>query len=85
MLQEFIEANHKKIHITNKLREKVEKHYGVTKTLFDHYKIEVTLETPFVEYARYVLINGTEGDKTAFANGIQMQLAVREGVLIFRK
>lgn len=84
LLQEFIEANHKKINITDKLRAKVEKHYGVTKTLFDHYRVELKLENPFIEYSRYVLSSGTDSEKTVFAKGIQGRLAIKEGKLGFQ-
>lgn len=55
LLQTFIEANYKKIKITNKLQAKVDKHYYVTKTLLNYYKVEVILSVPLVEYSRYVL------------------------------
>lgn len=79
LLQEFIEAHHKKINISDKLRAKVEKHYGVTKTLFAHYKIETSLDNPFIEYSRYVLSNGTEIERMAFAIGIKNELAIKNG------
>ena len=85
LLQEFIEANHKKINITDRLQARVEKHYGITKTLFSHYEIETKLENPFVEYSRYVLSNGTEGEKTAFANGIVNDLVIKNGVILIGK
>lgn len=81
LLQEFIEANHKKIRITDKLQAKIEKHYGVTKTLFEHYKIEEKLENPFIEYSRYALSNGTDNEMTAFAKGIRSRLTLKEGKL----
>lgn len=84
LLQEFIENNYKKIHLTNKLQAKIEKHYGITKTLFDHYKVEARLENPFIEYSRYVLSNGTEAEKTAFANGISSRLLITNGELRFK-
>ena len=83
LLQEFIEANHKKIHITNKLQAKVEKHYAITRTLFDHYKVEQTLGKPFIEYSRYVLSHGTETEKSAFASGLITRLAIKNGTLMF--
>jgi len=85
LLQEFIETYHKKIRITDKLRAKVDKHMYVTQTLFTHYKIEQTLADPFVEYARYVLNNGTESEKTAFAAGIETKLQIKHGRLGFCK
>ena len=84
LLQEFVEANHKKIRISDKLQVKVEKHYGITKALLDHYKLEQELDIPFVEYARYVLTRGTESEKTAFANGITTKLQIKESQLGFQ-
>jgi site-specific DNA recombinase len=81
LLQEFIETNHKKIRITDKLQAKIEKHYGVTKTLFDYYKVEVELESPFVEYSRYVLNNGTEGERTSLTKGMLTRLAIKDSIL----
>jgi DNA invertase Pin-like site-specific DNA recombinase len=81
LLQEFIEAHYKKIHISDKLRAKVEKHYYVTKTLFEHYKIETKLENPFIEYSRYVLTNGTDAEKSTFAAGLDSRLTIKNGAL----
>lgn len=83
LLQEFIEANHKKIKFTDKLQAKVEKHYYVTKTLLGHYKIEQKLDVPFVEYSRYVLASGTENEKTSLAAGLTTKLQIRKGKLEF--
>lgn len=84
LLQEFFEASHKKVHVTNKLQAKIEKHYGVIKTLFDHYKVQAELESPLVEYSRYVLSNGTESEKAALAVGIESKLIIKDGSLYFR-
>lgn len=59
----FIEANHKQIKISEKLRAKVDKHMYVTKTLLTHYKIDQKLDEPFIEYARYVLIRAPKVKK----------------------
>ncbi len=83
LLQEFIEKNHKKIQISDKLRSKIEKHYAITKTLFSHYKIDHKLKTPFVEYSRYVLSAGAESERTALANGIQTKLQLKNSLLSF--
>lgn len=85
LLQEFIEKHHKKLKTTDKLRAKVDKHMYITRTLFTHYEIEQSLADPFVEYARYVLTNGTESEKTAFAAGIETKLQIRHGKLGFCK
>lgn len=81
LLQEFIEAHHKKIDISDKLRAKVEKHYRVIKTLFEHYKIVSQLEDPFIEYTRYVLTRGTEADRINLTAGIKSALAINHGSL----
>ena len=85
LLQTFIEANYKKIKITNKLQAKVDKHYYVTKTLLNHYKVEVNLSVPLVEYSRYVLSSGTEFEKSALAEGIENALEIKKGLLRFTK
>ncbi len=85
LLQTFIEANYKKIKITNKLQAKVDKHYYVTKTLLNHYKVEVNLSVPLVEYSRYVLSSGTEFEKGALAEGFETTMEIKKGVLRFRK
>lgn len=83
LLQEFIEINYKKMHISNKLQSRIEKHHGTTKALFDHYKIEQKLDVPFIEYARYVLTRGTEAEKTMLANGVTTKLQLRNSTLEF--
>lgn len=85
LLQEFIEKNHKKIRISDKLQSNVEKHYGVTRTLFEHYKVEEKLDSPFVEYARYVLKNGTENERKSFATTINTELAIKHGEMKLNK
>lgn len=79
----FIEANYKQIKISEKLRAKVDKHMYVTKTLLTHYEIDQKLDEPFIEYARYVLMNGTESEKTGLAAGMETTLQVRHGELEF--
>ncbi len=83
LLQDFIEQHHEQIKISDKLRAKVDKHMYVTKTLFTHYKVDQRLDDPFVEYARYVLTNGTESEKTALTAGIETKLQIRESKLEF--
>ena len=82
-MQEFIETNHKKVRINDKIQAKLEKHYAITKSLFGHYAIERELSNPLIEYARYVLSHGNEGEKTAFANGIVTKISIKNGVLGF--
>lgn len=83
LMRDFIEANHKQIKISEKLKAKVDKHMYVTKTLLTHYKIEQKLDDPFIEYARYVLSNGTETEKTALASGLETTLQLKHGELEF--
>ncbi len=81
LLQQFIEQNHKKVDVSSKLLAKVEKHYQVTKTLFQHYSVEQSLDLPFIEYARYILTRGTEAERIVFAAGITTKLQIRNGQL----
>jgi len=81
LLQEFIETNHKKIRVNDKLQARIEKHYGVTKSLFDYYKVKVELESPFVEYSRYVLNNGSEGERASLTKGMLTRLAIKDSIL----
>lgn len=83
LLQQFIEANYKKLRITNKLQAKVDKHYYVTKTLINHYKVALALSVPLVEYSRYVLTSGTEFEKSALADGIENHLVINKGEIRF--
>lgn len=83
LLQEFIEKNHESIHISDKLRSKVERHYQVTRTLLEHYSLEQPLDIPLVEYSRYILVRGTEAERTVFAAGIKTKLQMNNGKLDF--
>lgn len=80
---EFIEANHKKLRISDKLQAKVEKHCAITKTLLDHYQIDQKLDVPFIEYARYVLTKGTDSEKSMLANGIEQKFLLKDAKLEF--
>lgn len=83
LLQEFIEKNHKKIHLTDKLQAKVERHNHIAQTLLEHYSVTRKLDTPLVEYARYVLVRGTEAEKTGLAANIKTKLQIRNDSLEF--
>ena len=83
LLQEFIEANYKKIRISDKLQAKIERHYGATQSILSHYKIKQKLDKPLIEYSRYVLSAGTENEKTMLARGIKRKLKIRNGKLEF--
>ncbi len=78
MLYGFIEINHEKISASSKLQVKIDKHYGVTKILFNYYKVEPELTSSFIQYSRYVLSNGTEDERIAFANGINTGLLIND-------
>lgn len=82
LLLEFIEKNHKKININDKLRAKIEKHYSITQNLLGYYKIEQKLDKPFIEYSRYVLTKGNENEMTNFAKGLKNQLIIKHGRLL---
>ena len=84
LLMEFIENNHDKLSLNDKLRSKIEKHYSITQTLFSYYKIEQDLKSPFIEYSRYILTSGTESQKTNFSNGIETKLSIKDGELTLR-
>ncbi len=83
LLQSFIEGHYQKIDITDKLQAKVNKHFYVTKTLLGHYKIDLKLDNPFIEYSRYVLASGTESERIVFANEIKTKLKITGGELGF--
>lgn len=79
LLQEFVEDKYNDIKINDKLRAKTEKHYQVTKTLLEHYKIQRELEQPFIEYSRYVLTSGTETERTTYTKGFKSMLSITNG------
>lgn len=81
LLQEFIEKNHGKISISDKLQAKIERHYQVTKILLEHYELEQSLDKPIVEYSRYILVRGTESERTVFSAGIRTKLQLYNGKL----
>ena len=81
LLLRFIEEHSKTIQLTDKLQAKVEKHYSVTRSLFDHYKVESKLDRPFIEYTRYVLTHGTFNDQLYLAMGIKQKLLLKQGTL----
>ena len=73
LLLKFIEEHPKTLHPNDKLQAKIEKHYAVTVSLFDHYRVESKLDKPFIEYSRYVLTKGTFNDQLNFAMGIKQK------------
>lgn len=83
LLQEFIEANHKEVRVSDKLKAKIERHYSATRSLFTHYEIDHELNDPLIEYTRYVLDSGTESEKTTLASGIVTKLVIKSSVLAF--
>lgn len=80
-LIQFLQDNHEKLEIGDSLKAKIEKHTNITKSLLDYYKISIELSSPFAEYSRYVLTNGTEGEKTIFADEIKTKILIRNGEL----
>lgn len=83
LLEKFIDTNADKIGVNDKLRARIEKHYSVTQSLLTHYKVEVPLEQPLIEYARYVLEKGTFNEMLGLAEGITTKLAFNRGELRF--
>lgn len=81
LLLELIEKEPRKIHITPKLQSKIERHHKVANSVFKQYGIEQTLNKPIIEYSRYVLREGNEVEKTAFANGITNKVLIKNGAL----
>ena len=77
----FIQENHHNIKISDKLKARVEKHTCVAKSLLEHYKVDSKLSSPLVEYSRYILTNGTENEKTMFADGVNTKILIRDGEL----
>lgn len=81
LLEPLIEKEVRKIHVTTKLQAKIDKHYAITQNILKQYKIQQTPAKPLVEYARYVLRDGSEAEKTALANGITNKVSVKNGEL----
>lgn len=81
LLLELIEKEPRKIHVTPKLQSKIERHHKVANSVFKQYGIEQTLNKPIIEYSRYVLREGNEVEKTAFANGITDKVLIKNGAL----
>lgn len=77
----FIENNYASIRISDKLKSKVERHTNITKSLLGHYKVDVKLINPFVEYSRFVLSSGTENEKMFFADNIKTKIIIKNGEL----
>jgi site-specific DNA recombinase len=83
LLQSFIETNAKNISVNDKLLARIEKHYAATQSLLTHYSVEVVLDKPLVEYARYVLQKGTFDEMLGMAEGITTKLSFKAGRLGF--
>lgn len=81
LLLELIEKEPRKIHVTPKLQSKIERHHKVANSVFKQYGVEQTLNKPIIEYSRYVLREGNEVEKTAFANGITNKVLIKNGAL----
>jgi hypothetical protein len=52
-----------------------------TKTILTHYKIDQKLDNPFIEYARYVLADGTDSERTFLASNMGPMLQIKDGEL----
>jgi DNA invertase Pin-like site-specific DNA recombinase len=77
----FIEDNHHRIEISEKLQLKINKYFNSAMTLLDHYGIERELDSPLVEYSRYVLKRGSNTEQTLFSKGIKTRLTMNNGEL----
>lgn len=62
---------------------RVDKHFYTTKTILTHYKIDQKLDNPFIEYARYVLADGTDSERTFLASNMGPMLQIKDGELEF--
>ena len=67
------------------MQAKIEKHYGITKTLFEYHNVGKKLEEPIVEYTRYVLTRGGYTEKINLIKGIHNKLSLKAGQLAFIK
>lgn len=81
LLQGLIEKEPRKIHVTPKLQNKIDRHYKIANSILKQYSVEQTLNKPIIEYTRYVLREGSEIEKTAFANGITNKVLIKNGAL----
>ncbi|MDR3298275.1 MAG: recombinase family protein [Candidatus Nomurabacteria bacterium] len=80
-LMPFIEKKYRDIKVNDKLRVKIEKHISMSKSLLEHYKVNTKLNNPLVEYSRFILTNGTESEKTSFADGVKTKIKIIDGEL----
>ena len=78
LLQELIEKDYRKIHVTPKIQIKIDKHYKIANSILKQFDIQQTLNKPLIEYSKYVLREGSEIEKTAFANGITNRVLVKK-------
>lgn len=81
LLQPLIEKNVRKIRVSEKLQAKIDKHYSVTRRILEQYSVEALPSKPLIEYSRYILKNGSEAEKTAFANGVKDKIVIKNGKL----
>lgn len=81
LLEDFIVKHPLSLHVSAKLQGKIEKHHMISRSVLTQHGVEVTLASPLVEYSRYVLRDGTETEKTAFAGGIHDKIAIKNGIL----
>lgn len=81
LLFDFIESNANELSITNELRAKVEQHAVATKSLLEHYGVDINLSNPLNEYARYVLTQGNEKEIAELTKGMSRKLMFKNGRL----
>jgi len=85
LLKEFIKKNHKKVGITDKLRARIERHAAITNSLLTHYKVEIEMSLPIIEYSRYVLDKGTFNEMFGLAEGITVTVYLLNRALVLER
>jgi hypothetical protein len=78
IFKEFIEVNHKKLTLTDGLSMGIAQHRKAVSILMAHYDIKQELETPMIEYARYVLAKGSDNEKTSLVSGITNKIVIKD-------
>lgn len=81
ILKDFIERNYKKLKLSEELTQLTSRHQKASNTLIMHYGMEQVLQHPLVEYARYVLLRGSEDEKMKFVQGIVTMIVVKNGLM----
>lgn len=83
ILKEFIELNYKKLKLSDELTKLIVQHREAANSLMKHYDIQQDLEDPLVEFGRYVLVKGTDEEKSHLICGIESELTLKDEKLRF--